>query len=156
MKAYKRSISEGAWYHTATTWQPLTCSIWKCLIICTDLYSVVKNITVAIEARCPGDVHNSWGLSNNFNNLRWTWHHYKKKIVLLLLMINFHFKETPIMSIQHLFKCSASGGTYLEVNTFNRPSLFATYICNMHGLITTTKWQTNVRGSGESSVTKYV
>ena len=31
------------------------------------------------------------------------------------------------MSIQHLFKCSANGGTYLEVNTFNRPSVFATY-----------------------------
>ena len=80
MKVYKRSTCEGAWYHTATTWQPWTSSLCKSLIICTDLYSVVKNITVAIGARCPGDIYNSWGLRDNCHILWWAWDHYKKKI----------------------------------------------------------------------------
>ena len=79
MEAYKRSTCEGAWYHTATTWQPLTSSIWKYMIICTDLNSVVKNITVAIEARCPDDIHHSWGHRCNSQSLWWAGHHYIKQ-----------------------------------------------------------------------------
>ena len=46
------------------------------------------------------------------------------------------------MSIQHLFKCSTHGGTYLEANTCNRPSLFAACIYNMANYNkVTNKWK---------------
>ena len=60
----------------------------------TDLHSVVKNITVAIEARCPEYIYHSWGLRDNCHILWWAWHHYKKKIVLQLLGI----AESPVMT----------------------------------------------------------